>query len=200
MRLEVAIVRSCGLTIGNGAFDHDWPIAASFSACCNAVAGRSGFTSWPGCRAYGLSRLDPGNHTYLEFQVFGTAPTYYKRHHWSGGAFGDYGHSFVREGIYVQYLPSWYASLTAENIMLIPHTNLFGDTSNALRSLVYFATGSVDNSMTSKIEKISAKIADIQINSKTSVHEGMTEETQQFLDAFYLPFNRELQLEYGVSV
>lgn len=196
VHFEIAIVEACGMPAGNGIFDHDWPLAVTFSACCNAVATKHGFASWPGCKAYGHEQPEQVHNVTASLQ---NLPRPRTSEAWSGGAFGDYPFDFVRQGIYVHHLRSWYTHLPTNNILLISSDTLFQDPGGVLRLLVRHATSSIVDAQTeAKIQEASKDMP--KLNSKTTQHEGMSNDTRRLLDRFYLPFNEQLKTQYGVSV
>lgn len=195
--LEIAIVEACGVPAGNGVFDHDWPLAVNFSVCCKAVAERHGFVAWPGCLAYGHEQPEQFRNIANVTHSLQNIPQ--PKDKWSGGAFGDYCFDFVRQGIYIQHLQSWYTHLPARNILLIPGNMLVEDPGRTLHLLVSHTTSStVDAQTNAKI--LNAIKVGYHANEQTAKHEGLTNYTRGLLDRFYSPFNRQLKMQYGVSV
>lgn len=132
-QLEIDIVDNCPVPVGSGNFTADYANARAFGACCEAVALKHGHHMWPGCRAYGKSVAASTRYRCMKVSSqLGLRPSDENR--WSGGAFGDYCFDFVRQGIYLNYLPAWFSS--GLDVQLVLSEEFFSNPYDVVKRLV----------------------------------------------------------------
>ena len=190
-RLEMDVVDNCPVPVGSGNFTADYANARDFGACCEAVAFKHGHHMWPGCRAYGKNSTASTLYrcTKVSSQL-GLRPSDENR--WSGGAFGDYCFDFVRQGIYVNYLPAWFSSGLDVNLVLSEElfSNPYGVAKRILK-LTHIPFRAIDQRLNITLKRETRRNA-----KAVGSLARMPEKTKRALNRFYHKYNQKLTSIY----
>ena len=191
-QLEMDVVDKCPVPVGSGNFTSDYANALVFGACCEAVAFKHGHTMWPGCRAYGKSFAATTKYRCMKASSqLGLRPSDENR--WSGGAFGDFCFDFVRQGIYVNYLPAWFSS--GLDVRLVLSEELFSNPYGVAKRLVKLARiPSHPNTIGRLYDTLKhATVINSQAKGPTA---HMPKEIERSLNRFYHTYNQKLKSIY----
>ena len=195
-RLEMDVVENCSVPVGSGNFIVDYANARDFGACCEAVAVHHGQHKWPGCRAYGQSYTN--NYTTTDLyrctkasSQLGLRPSDGDR--WSGGAFGDYCFDFVRQGIYVNYLPAWFSSGLDVNLILSEElfSNPYGVAKRILKLIQSVPFEAIEYRLNRTLN-----LETIQNAKAVGPFARMPETTERELNEFYRTYNQKFTSIY----
>lgn len=196
-RLEMDVVENCSVPVGSGNFIVDYANARDFGTCCEAVAVHHGQHKWPGCRAYGQSYTK--NYTTSDLyrctkasSQLGLRPSDGKMR-WSGGAFGDYCFDFVRQGIYVNYLPAWFSSGLDVNLILSEElfSNPYGVAKRILKLTQSVPVEAIEYRLNRTLNLETTRNA-----KAVGLFARMPETTERELNEFYRTYNQKLASIY----
>ena len=112
---------------------------------------------------------------------------------WSGGAFGDYCFDFVRQGIYVNYLPAWFSSGLDVNLIL--SEELFSNPNGVAKRILKLTQSVPVDAIEYRLNR-TLNLETTRNAKAVGLFARMPETTERELNEFYRTYNQKLASIY----